>query len=787
MELTDSVKQYVRYGLTLVPIPPGQKGPSTSGWNLRENVITEPSAHIGIKGNVGLAHAYCEPTPTVALDFDDLELSREWFEDRGLDLDRYLEAEDAVQILSGRVNRAKLLYRLPKGMAPLVIKKILDPKSGKVVMEFRCASKNGTTVQDVLPPSIHPETGKPYEWGGLGDWRNIPTIPDELLALWPKDGPKETRLSEESKGDTAEVELDSLTIQHLRSALLHLRSDDRELWVKVGLALKDLGDVGRGLWLEWSSTSTKFDAEDAARVWDSFRPTGIGYKFVFAEAQRNGWVNPTKNFNAEITTAETLDDWPIPLPLPDGLLPVKPLTPSILPSTISEAVVDITERLNCPIEFVAIPVLTAAGIAIGNRIGVLPKQFDDSWEVYPGFWGGIVGSPGSMKTPAQNESFRCLHHLEEQAGIAYAQAMSTYNKDMKIYEKQVKDFKSGKSSVLPPEPKKPPKVRYVVNDVTYQALGEILAENPSGVLALADEMSGLLQSLDTPGQEAARGFFLQGWGGRGNYTFDRITRGTVVLKNYMLSLFGGFQPDRIKLYVRAASSGSSQNDGLMQRFQLLVWPDLSDEVRIVDRPPNKAAIQKMESAIIQLRGLASAGLPEVERNSIGASLLHFDDKAQAIFDNWYLANEEMLRREDISQAEHSHFAKYRSLIPGLALVYHLLEGHEGRICVDCLKKALELAFVLKSHAHRVYASVYGLDNEPLRNLAKRVVKGELSSGFTARTVYTKGWAGLTKTTVVPALEQLAEMGWVREVVIPTAGRSSVQYLINPNVTEELLK
>jgi hypothetical protein len=255
----------------------------------------------------------------------------------------------------------------------------------------------------------------------------------------------------------------------------------------------------------------------------------------------------------------------------------------------------------------------------------------------------------------------------------------------------------------------------------------------------------------------------------------------------MLSLFGGFQPDRIKLYVRAASNGSSQNDGLMQRFQLLVWPDVSDEIRIVDRPPNKAAIHKMESAIIHLRSLATAGLPEAEKNSIGASLLHFDEDAQRMFDHWYLANEQMLRREDMSQAEHSHFAKYRSLIPGLALVYHLLEGHKGGICASCLEKALDLAFVLKSHAHRVYASVYGLDNEPLRNLAKRIIKEELSSGFTARTIYTKGWAGLTKATVTTALEQLTEMGWVKEVVIPTPGRTSVQYLINPNATEELLK
>ena len=782
MELTDIARQYVRYGLTLVPIPEGQKGPNTSGWNLRENVIAEPSEFISVRGNVGLAHAYCEPTPTVALDFDDLELSREWFDARGLDLDRYLEAEDAVQILSGRENRAKLLYRLPKGVEPLLSKKVVDAKTGDVVLEFRCASKNGTTVQDVLPPSIHPETGRPYQWAGLGDWRNIPTLPEELLALWPQDSAKEHKNGEEAQADVAVIELDPTSIQHLRAALLHLRADDRDLWVKCGLALRELSEVGRGLWMEWSATSLKFEAADAARVWSSMQPTGIGHKFVFAEAQRQGWVNPAKDFNRGSASVCHAEEWQDPQPLPSGLLPITSLDPEILPKTVADAVVDISERLSCPIEFVAIPVLVAAGVSVGNRIGVLPKRFDDSWEVYPGLWGGIVGSPGSMKTPAQSEAFRSLQHLEEQAGIAYAQSMEDYNKKMTTYEKQRKDYKNAKTSVFPIEPKKPPKVRYIVNDVTYQALGEILSENPTGVLAFADELSGLLQGLDTPGQEAARGFFLQGWGGRGHYTFDRITRGTVVLKNYMLSLFGGFQPDRIKLYVRAASSGSSKNDGLMQRFQLLVWPDTVTEIKIVDRPPNREAITRMEACIIALRSLATTGLPSAERNRIGASLLHFDEAAQDLFDEWFKDNEGLLRSTELSPAEHSHFAKYRSLIPALALLFHLLEKHEGNICSTCLSNALRLAVVLKSHARRVYASVYGLDNEPARSLAKRLVKGDLESGFTARTVYLKGWAGLTQPSVTAALEQLSELGWLREVAVQSGGRGSIQYLINPKVT-----
>ncbi|MCG3201198.1 MAG: hypothetical protein NFCOHLIN_01064 [Gammaproteobacteria bacterium] len=78
----------------------------------------------------------------------------------------------------------------------------------------------------------------------------------------------------------------------LRSALYFIPADDRDLWVKVGMALKTIGEVGRGLWLEWSATSTKFDPADAARVWDSLQSNSIDQRFVFAEATRRGWTKP---------------------------------------------------------------------------------------------------------------------------------------------------------------------------------------------------------------------------------------------------------------------------------------------------------------------------------------------------------------------------------------------------------------------------------------------------------------------------------------------------------------
>jgi hypothetical protein len=73
-------------------------------------------------------------------------------------------------------------------------------------------------------------------------------------------------------------------ITDLRFALQIISADDRDTWIKLGMALKTVGEVGRDLWFEWSKRSTKFNQRDASKTWDSFRPEGTHWKVVFKHA-----------------------------------------------------------------------------------------------------------------------------------------------------------------------------------------------------------------------------------------------------------------------------------------------------------------------------------------------------------------------------------------------------------------------------------------------------------------------------------------------------------------------
>jgi hypothetical protein len=191
------IRELLQSGLMLIPVTVGKKGASAKGWNLRENTISSvEGAHKLENHNVGLAHAYCTPTPTCAIDVDDCKKANKWLVAQHVDLKALLLGNDSVVIWSGKNNSVKLLYRLPPNVGALPSKQIKG-EDQSVILEFRCATSGGKkTVQDLLPPSRHP-SGSRYKWMGKGDPLHIPPIPECLLTLWLgliEDGKKKVRM-----------------------------------------------------------------------------------------------------------------------------------------------------------------------------------------------------------------------------------------------------------------------------------------------------------------------------------------------------------------------------------------------------------------------------------------------------------------------------------------------------------------------------------------------------------------------------------------------------------------
>jgi hypothetical protein len=239
-----SFRQYIEEGLSLCAIDVGKKAPTYKGWNTKPIPL---DAVDGITG-AGLLHAL---SGTCALDIDNMDAARPWLAERGVNVDALLNADDAVRIDSGRPGRAKLLYR----MKPRPLRTFKPKDSG---LELRCATAEGKSVQDVLPPTIHPDTKKPYVWAGgiLSDWRNPPPIPARLLSIWRElAGPIEPTASLPAQS-APKIDLVKLR----KAAFRHDPNCEYDEWIKVGMQLHN-GTRGYGegldIWCEWSRGFTR--------------------------------------------------------------------------------------------------------------------------------------------------------------------------------------------------------------------------------------------------------------------------------------------------------------------------------------------------------------------------------------------------------------------------------------------------------------------------------------------------------------------------------------------------
>ena len=77
----------------------------------------------------------------------------------------------------------------------------------------------------------------------------------------------------------------------VRNALRYINADDRETWVLMAMAVKSgLGEDGRELWMEWSGSSAKFNADNALMVWRSVNRHGaVNVGTLYKRAQEGGW------------------------------------------------------------------------------------------------------------------------------------------------------------------------------------------------------------------------------------------------------------------------------------------------------------------------------------------------------------------------------------------------------------------------------------------------------------------------------------------------------------------
>jgi hypothetical protein len=229
--------------------------------------------------------------------------------------------------------------------------------------------------------------------------------------------------------------------------------------------------------------------------------------------------------------------------------------------------------------------------------------------------------------------------------------------------------------------------------------------------------------------------------------------------------------------VRGAVSGAA-NDGLIQRFQLAVWPNPRSSWAWVDRSPDLAAKADYEHAFREMHAL--------KLSDDGPAVLRFTPEAQDMFREWMEGVQQEARAGHLSSSLESHLLKLPKTVAGLALLFELVEG--GRVAVgeDATLRALGWAEYLRSHARRLYSAGETMAQDGARLILER--RAQLPEPFTPRDIQRRDWVGLRdRDAVSSALAVLEDTNHVRAISGapgPQGGRPSESYTWHPSLTGE---
>ncbi len=507
-------------------------------------------------------------------------------------------------------------------------------------------------------------------------------------------------------------------------------------------------------------------------------------------------TNNTKERGIPATPPEA-DEWGEALSLQNALLPVPALPPVLIPEPLRAWIFDCAERIDVAPDYLAVSALVALASLVGNTVSARPKKCDD-WRVVPNLWGACVGSPSVKKSPAIAEALKPLYRLKALEVERWRAAMKEWEADALLNELDADALKSElkkrrKNSTREElkafieeasagEFAKPVLKTYSLQDATLEALTGVLTRNPRGVLIERDELTGWLRALDKQGHEQDRAFFLEAFSGtKRNDQIERIGRGTLIMPHNVVSIVGTIQPHPLTRLIRAAASGA-QADGFIARFQMMVYPDAPPEYRHVDRWPDKDAKNRAFGIFEALDKLTPENAGAQLDDDDETHFLRFDGAAQEVFDDWITEHENRLR--SMSGLIEQHLAKYRSLMPSLALLFHLISVADGSAAAGSIgdgaaMMAAEWCQFLEAHARRIYAMAGDGATDGAELIAARL--GQLPNPFTLREVHQKRWMGLAeRDDVESALARLEDRGWIRpQFDGGETGRPTLRYWKHP--------
>ncbi len=408
---------------------------------------------------------------------------------------------------------------------------------------------------------------------------------------------------------------------------------------------------------------------------------------------------------------------------PAKTLPWRPFPTNVLPKPIQDYVLAGSRAMRCDPAYIALPMLAGLASAIGatRRITVKP-----GWHEPAVIWASVVAESGTMKSPAQALALQPLRAAQDWQLDQLPELLRQHERNKALYDADYAEWKrKGRSHGEPPpeKPMEPHANRYIVNDITIEALAEILSENPRGVLAAVDELATWLGGFDQyharGGADVAKWLSIHR---AESLIVDRktATKKTLFVKRAAVSLAGTIQPRAL----RRALGDVYFDNGLAARLLLASPPRVAKKwtEASVDLDTYKA-VERIYSRLLALNFASNEDEPAVPID------VPLSAEAKRIWISFYEEHAEVMEAAYGKLA--AAYAKLEAYAARFALVFCMANivsadtwtmANDVMIDMSSMMAGVELAKWFRYEAERVYAIIEESETEVERRQVVELIQ-----------------------------------------------------------------
>jgi hypothetical protein len=378
--------------------------------------------------------------------------------------------------------------------------------------------------------------------------------------------------------------------------------------------------------------------------------------------------------------------------------PYKPFPIDALAGRLGEYVGAAASAIGCDNAFVAIPALAVCAAAIGNSRAIELKK---GWMEPSVIWSTTVAPSGDLKSPSWDAASRPYTAIQ-------MDQFDDAEKKRQLYELALESWKDADKDKRGERPKAPPDaISFVTTDATIWTLGELMRNNPRGLLLSRDELDGWFQGLTRfAGNKATdRPHWLE-LQRAGPLLIDRMSRDhkKLAVRRAACSLTGTIQP----VILARALDDDSLAAGLAARILMANPP--KKRKRWTDAEVSDETAQRYQGL---LRALMLLPLRDIEKREPYA--LSLDALAKDVWIGWF--NHWSDRQFDSQAEQAAVLAKLEGYAARLALIHHVV-SHVGQrsyglcpIGQESIRAGIMLAEWFAEEALRIYQAFRLTDEE----------------------------------------------------------------------------